>query len=391
MRIVEVSQYYYPYRGGQEAYVRNLSRALAARGHKVTVITTSQGGNPDSDDQGIEVLRHPTRATLLNNPLSLAALRERSVIEAADVVHLHNDHSFLSLSVAFLLGRHHSPIVLTLHGQLKFGSGLLDLIEKAYTWSLGNFLVRQSDRVFANSEEDGLAALRRGVPPSRLVQVWNAVDDAALSRHVGLLTRGQVLKRLGLEEEDKLVMYVGRLIERKGIRALVAAFRTVLSRVPGAQLLLIGDGPLRGYCERMATTGGLGEHLKIVTQMPDSLLYATYQAADVFVLPSISETCPTVVLEALFFGCQVVTTDIPGIRDHFEGLASLVPPSNPGALAAAISRHLLRGRGESAGLTPAQELIRNKYNWNRVSDMYLSAFETLTRGKTTWGGEGDAG
>jgi len=356
----------------------------------VTVITTSPGENPDSGDHGVEVLRHPAQITLLNNPITFAALRERRVIEAADVVHIHNDHSFLSLSVPFLLGRRHSPIVLTLHGQLKFGSGPLDLIERAYTRSLGNLLLRQSDRVFVNSEEDASVALRRGVQPSRLVRVWNAVDDAALSRHMGLLTRGQVLERLGLGEERKLVMHVGRLIERKGIRTLVAAFREVLSKVPNAHLLLVGDGPLREYCERMAMIDGLRGHMETVTRMPDSFLYATYQAADVFVLASISETCPTVVLEALFFGCEVVTTDIPGIRDHFEGLVSIVPPNDSGALAGEISKCLLRGRREREGLTPAQDLIRKKYNWNRVADMYLSAFETLNREENAPWGERDA-
>ena len=116
----------------------------------------------------------------------------------------------------------------------------------------------------------------------------------------------------------------------------------------------------------------------IVTDLPDSFLYACYQAADVFVLPSISETCPTVVLEALFFGCDVVTTDIPGIRDHFGGLVSLIPVGDSDALADSIS-DALRGEKESKwDLTPTQKLVRTKYNWNVVADMYLSVFETLS-------------
>lgn len=117
-------------------------------------------------------------------------------------------------------------------------------------------------------------------------------------------------RSLGIEPEAKIVLYVGSLKEPKGIRELVEAFPLVRNRHPEAILLVIGDGPLREALERESPRG---IHILGPKGEGDVALYM--RCADLFCLPSHSEGCPNVVLEALASGTPVVGSDIPGIRD----------------------------------------------------------------------------
>jgi glycosyltransferase involved in cell wall biosynthesis len=129
-----------------------------------------------------------------------------------------------------------------------------------------------------------------------------------------------------------LVGSVGRLVPEKGFDLLVRA----LPDLPGASLLLVGDGPARGSLERLAAELGVADRLHVTGWRDDSRGYL--HAMDVFVLPSHLENLPLVVIEAMLAARPVVATDIGSLREVVtEGHTGLlVPPDDPAALAAAI-------------------------------------------------------
>jgi glycosyltransferase involved in cell wall biosynthesis len=147
-------------------------------------------------------------------------------------------------------------------------------------------------------------------------------------------------ERLGIEPDSFVILYSGRFHRQKGVRYLLEAFVLLKERYSSdfpLLLLLAGDGPEREALE--AKFGNvLGDSCRFLghrEDMPDLLA-----ATDLFVLPSLWEGCPMVILEAWAAGVPVIATDVPGtrdlIRDGENGL--LVPPKDPVALAEAIER-----------------------------------------------------
>src|SRR5256885_14528219 len=101
-------------------------------GHRVTVITTTKDVRAGPSSSDIEILRHPALLSILNNPISGAVFRELKLLRSCDVVHLHNEHAFLSMSAMTLKRFFTAPIVVTLHGTLKFDRPPIDLFANVY-------------------------------------------------------------------------------------------------------------------------------------------------------------------------------------------------------------------------------------------------------------------
>src|SRR5207245_9115082 len=118
-----------------------------------------------------------------------------------------------------------------------------------------------------------------------------------------------------------------------------------VARRDDVRLVIVGDGPLKSVCVRFQQSQRTRGRIAILSWLQEADLYRLYQAADLFVLPSLSEGCPTVLIEALFFGCRVIASDIAGIRDHFAGSSTLVPPEDIGLLANAMLERLAEDLG----------------------------------------------
>jgi teichuronic acid biosynthesis glycosyltransferase TuaC len=145
-------------------------------------------------------------------------------------------------------------------------------------------------------------------------------------------------RALGLEEEGRLILYVGRLAEGKGLDTLLDAFHALRTAVPNAVLALVGSGPLHARLARCVLTSGLARSVRLAGEAPHEVIPQWMRAADVVVLPSEAEGFPNVVREALACGRPVVATsvgDVPRVLTPDAG--RLVPPRDPVALTVAIA------------------------------------------------------
>jgi glycosyltransferase involved in cell wall biosynthesis len=182
---------------------------------------------------------------------------------------------------------------------------------------------------------------------------------------------------LGLPQASMVVGSIGRLAEQKGYRYLLEAIPAVLASRPGVRFVLIGDGELRASLQALAARLGIAEQVLFAGLRPNAELY--YPAMDLFVLPSIWEGLPTVVLESMASGVSVVASDIAGVRELVQAGATgwLAPPANPGALAKAILDALARPdkRAEFAERA-AREVLPN-YTLERVARGYEDLYRKL--------------
>lgn len=237
--------------------------------------------------------------------------------------------------------------------------------------------VEEIDQVCAVSASIGGAAAALGTPRRPVRTVPNGADTRVFRPREASEARA----RLGVPDEGPVVSFVGKLVPRKGVDTLVEAMG-ILGRRPGGAPLLVaaGIGEMREGLERRAAELGVGDRIRFVGKVAHDEVGWWMAAGDVFVLPSLSEGLPTVVCEAMNCGRPVVATAVDGtpeiVRDGETGI--LVPPSDAGALAAALARILddpsLAGRMGEAAL----RIGRAEYTWEANARTMTGIYEELT-------------
>ncbi len=192
-------------------------------------------------------------------------------------------------------------------------------------------------RVVAVSRSLAQAARDLGVAPDRIDVIGNGVDSELFHPRDRAAARAE-LGRAG--DARKWILYVGRVEAEKGALDLAAAFQRVAAAVPDAALMVLGDGKARAAAEESLRP--LGDRVFFAGPRPLGEVPVWMGAADVLTLPSHHEGTPNVVLEALACGRRVVATRVGGIPDvvHRAELGTLVAPSDPEALAAALTEAL---------------------------------------------------
>jgi glycosyltransferase involved in cell wall biosynthesis len=141
--------------------------------------------------------------------------------------------------------------------------------------------------------------------------------------------------------------------------------------------VLVGDGEDKAYFTQLAHKYNVSNEMIFKGEVTDQELVSLYLSSDVFVLPSLSEVCPTVVMEAMYFSLPVVSTYIPGIYDHFKDVALLVPPKDETLLAEGIVKLYFDEELRKRLSTSGHELICKKYTWHQISNEYAKIYGTI--------------
>ena len=184
--------------------------------------------------------------------------------------------------------------------------------------------------------------------------------------------------------DDATILYVGRLVERKGVAYLIDAL-ALLPRSLRSRVVIIGDGPERAALERRATERGVMDRLEFRGWVTPSELDRAYSTATAFALPAVvdkrgdTEGLGMVLLEAMSYYVPVVTTALGGITDIVdnEQTGLIVPPNDADALAAAL-RRLIDDRALAARLGAAgEQVIEQRFSWLRIIDQFAAIYEGL--------------
>lgn len=198
-------------------------------------------------------------------------------------------------------------------------------------------------------------------------------------------TPGQVNGR------DESILFVGRLVEKKGLKFLIDAFPTILQRYPSASLTVVGSGPEERLLRRRSAGLGLQRHVRFVGAKGHEGLPEMFRQHQVVVFPSVVSTdgdqegFGLVLVEALGCGCAVVCTDLPAMRDIVRhGVTGLVVPErDPPALAEATSKLLedeaLREKLASNG----RAHVAARYGWDNIGREYSGIIAGICAGGTS--------
>ena len=364
MKALLVCPYSWATPGGVGAHVANLAEALRLRGHEVRIVAPDAAESPGVINVGrsIPIPYNGSIARLAFGPR--VAMRVRVAIRRyrPDVIHVHEPFA-PSVSLATILSTRR-PVVATFHASAP-GSRAYRFAAPAlrplYRRLAGRIAVSEEAR---RTVEDALGNGLRVIP--------NGVSAALFSG-------------LG-EPSGSAVLFIGRFEPRKGARVLIDAFPALKARRPDASLILVGEGSQRRACEE-AVPGDLRDDVTFVGRVqPWELAQAMGEAA-VVAVPSLGgESFGIVLLEGMAAGRPVVASDIPGyaavLRDGVDGV--LVPPGDPGALAAALADVLGDPhRGRAMGKAGKERAAR--FDWQVVAGeieaVYAEAVENTRRGR----------
>ena len=260
-------------------------------------------------------------------------------------------------------------LLITCHGSdiNKAGGGLLNLLKR---FSLG-----QADRVVAVSAD--LAEKVRALRPGTSCAV------RAMGIDTTLFSPAAAEERPTLSEEFRLrsapVLFVGSLIELKGVRELVAAWRIVLDRRPDAELLIVGGGGLRTELETTARELKVDARVHFAGPVAHEKLPRYFAQSAAFILPSHSEGFGLVVGEALSCETPVIVSKIPVFEamPGAEGLFTFCTPRDPQSIADAVIRVL----GDPARCKCGRQYVREHLSLQQTADWYLALYSGENAGE----------
>ncbi|MGD9695595.1 MAG: glycosyltransferase [Thermoleophilia bacterium] len=233
---------------------------------------------------------------------------------------------------------------------------------------------RQADRVYVPTRAAGRGLMAAGVDPQRIYMFGRGVDTGLFRPdRRGPLSR----RRLGAPRGATTVLYVGRLSREKGLPLLADAFRRASAAMPGLHLALVGEGPARAELARLLA----GTPHRLVGALTGRALAAAYASADLFVLPSATETYGQVVHEAAASGLPTIVLDEGAAHESVEhDVTGLVcPAADPRALAAAILALAGDPRRRARLGAAGRERALARAGWEAVFDELTAGYAGVRR------------
>ena len=392
LKLLSVNQFFYPDSyGGVERVAHETLRRLVERGHQVELV--GQRLQPDAPDvetvDGIVVNRYGTlNGSRRFGGRTLAALfGARGVLgrlardRRFDVVLAH--HYFPYYAYAGVVGSKRTPEVMTFHASywqelrlegadVSIGKPLESALFGGLSRRAESACLRRADRVVVLSDfsREQLGSYYPLALP-KVVKIPGGVD---LERFRPADDRAAVRRSLGLPDDRQVLFTARRLVPRMGLENLVDAFADVLDAHPDTILVIAGKGRLREPLIERGRELGLEDRLRLVGFVDDDELVSYYQAADLFVLPSLAfEGFGMVTLEALACGTPAVGTPIGATPEILRPLAGQLVLT--GTDAVAIRRGLSGvlewiSDEEAAGRFREQcrEYVEGRYGWDRAVD-----------------------
>jgi glycosyltransferase involved in cell wall biosynthesis len=362
--------------GGQTALLllaENLDRS------RFEVFISSGGDGPlaeEAGQRGISYIPVVMGKRLSVRPVFeiAAALRENEI----DILHTHG-------GIAGIFGRSAArrartpAVVHTLHGihylhyRNPFLRWMYVLLERRYS--------RSTDRLILVCQSDLRQARKHRLAPSnRMSVILNGTD---VRRDVAAESSARLRNELGWPPGRPVVGAVARLHRQKGVLDLLRASPKILSAFPEARIAVVGDGPEASRLRSEARRLSLEARFLFLGERKDAA--PVMSLFDIFVLPSLWEGLPFVLVEAAALGRPIVATAVDGVPEMLEDgkTGLLVPPNDPAALAGAVIR-LLRDRDEAGRIgETARRLVPPRFPLRRMIDQTQNLYLDVLGAKTS--------
>lgn len=320
MKVAICTDWFYPRSGGIQSHVLGLGLELTKRGHEVVIITKGMSGKkshhrvPEVECLGFRQVKPLAPLPLVFIPPDLAGLKDVLKREEFDIVHAHHAFtptSLMSIKFARKLG---IPTVLTNHSIFLANSS--DYLWTPMSYFLFPFrhYINEADKIIAVSKA-AAEFIEHFSKREKVVVVPNGVDVNRFNSVKSTFPNGLPFSTL----KNPTILYVGRLVYRKGIHVLLRSMPHILETIPDTQLLIAGSGYMESFIRLLTKSLKLEDHVKLLGFVPEDELPSLYNLSNLFILPSIyAESFGITLLEAMASGTPIVASAIGGIPEVVE-------------------------------------------------------------------------
>lgn len=376
MKILMLS-WEYPPRivGGMARVVHDLSQRLYKDGHEVTVITYRDGDTPYyENDKGVNVYRvdnymiHPNNfvdwVMQLNFNMVAKASELMNKEGKFDVIHAHDwlvTYATKSLKDAYKI-----PVVTTIHAtENGRNSGIHDEVQR-YINDSEWLLTYESTEVIVNSNfMKGDLQRIFGLPFEKINVIPNGIN---LNNFNGI-EKDYDFRRQYAMDNEKIILYVGRLVYEKGIQHLITAMPKILSHYHDSKLVICGKGGMMDELKEEARNLGIENKVYFAGYCDSKKVQKMYKCADIAVFPSTYEPFGIVALEAMLAGIPTVVSDIGGLNEIIEhgqnGMKSYA--GNANSIADSVLALLFDPKLCDTVSKNAVKKVKELYNWNKIA------------------------
>jgi len=373
-------------------FIAGLGQRLIDRGHDVHVVATTRGQQMLRDERangpeyiGTVPVRHfGVDRWLELQPLPILRRFSRSSALATelmrstpgfDIVHIHFVFPFSSLAAASACHAADVPYVLSANGSLDpFLHARHRHLKDAYLRLFGRRALNRASAMHFMSEGERERAAPFAVSAPQVV-INYGIDTA---KYRPGSRSGSVRTRYALGEK-KVVLYVGRIAQSKGLDLLVDAFRDIWVQDKRLHLLLVGpdDGYGASIAHRVSRLG-LNACVTLTGRVSEQEKLAAYREADVFAFPSYTEAFGLAMLEAMGSGLPVLTTDRVSLaRDLVEANAALVVQLDTDSVAGGLAQLLNDSAHRQRLRSAARQLVTERFSWNAVAERFVDLYESV--------------
>ena len=361
--------------GGIARVVHDLSKRLIKDGHEVTVITYKDGDVPEyENDKGVNVYRIENYMSHPNNFIDWIMQMNFNMIAKAneliangekfDVIHAHD--WLVAYSAKTLKQSYNIPLISTIHAtEAGRNSGIHDEVQR-YINDTEWLLTYESSEVIVNSNYMKCELQRLfGLPFEKINVVPNGIN---INNFAGIEKDYEFRRQYAMDNE-KIILYVGRLVYEKGVQNLISAMPKILNGYNDSKLVIVGRGGMYDELKNQAKAIGIENKIYFTGYLNSKQVQKMYKCADVAVFPSTYEPFGIVALEAMLAGVPAVVSDIGGldeiINHGIDGMKSYAGNSN--SIADSVLTLLYDHKLCSNISKNAKAKVKEQFNWNKIA------------------------
>jgi glycosyltransferase involved in cell wall biosynthesis len=393
LNVCFVTPEYFPISGGTGAYVYYLSHSLQKLGHNVHVVARDKQDS-EKTVNGIHVHYVKGVGNALTRYWRFARSASNKIKELNKQNSIDIIHSNLPLVPSFAIPDDSAKaIVCAVHSTWK-GEAIVtkrdnpkELNPNEKAMLRFNVVLRSYEKKLMN-RSDALIAVSKytvneltelyGIKEEKIHVIYNGVD---VDKFKPRPNRAELRQEFGLEEDKKIVLFVGRLYHRKGLEILLQSIPPVLKEFRNVKFVISGKGfkKKEESLRNLAKELNIEDHVKFLGYVPDEKLPRLYSASDIFVLPAIYENFPFAILEAQSTGLPVVSTNVGGIPeflvDNENGF--VIDPGDSTQLTQRVLTLLQNPKLAKEMGDRGRKLIEEKFDWRLITGQVIDLYHKL--------------
>lgn len=385
MKILLINSIFYPAIGwgGPIPATFNLAKKLAEENHDVTVYTSDAlDYNTNMNikrkvimQEGFEIRYFKNRSKHLKyffTPGMIFSILKN--VKKFDIIHIHSYRQFqdmISFCILYFLKK---PYVLTAHGSVRIdGEG--QLYKKIYDFCVGKKLLSNANKIIAFRKEQAEDYEKLGVKKNKIYIIPNTTDIGKSPK------KGIFRNLLNISNSEKIIMYLGRIDERKGVGVLIEAFMQI--KIANIHLVIIGpDFNFKKKAEDMVKKFGIENQVHFIGLLDNIKKYEAFADADIVVCPSLYEAgISAVILEAASIAKPLIISDHIGFSEEAKefNAALTCKPNDKQELQKKIEILLNDQKSAEAMGLRAKEVIKNKFSWEYSLKEHINVYKNVLK------------